>query len=82
MIAADSFIQNPDQYVERAFEYHLEPGIMLCVEALISPAGGSFSINLEKQVLITEIGCDNLTVICLTNDYWGRDLLWRTAANY
>ena len=33
----------------------------LCVEALISPEGGDFSIKLEDQVLITETGCENLT---------------------
>lgn len=51
----------PDQYVEGAFEYHLEPGMVLCVEALISPEGGDFSIKLEDQVLITETGHENLT---------------------
>jgi len=33
----------------------------LCVEALISPEGGDFSIKLEDQVLITEDGYENLT---------------------
>ena len=33
----------------------------LCVEALISPEGGDFSIKLEDQGLITETGCENLT---------------------
>ena len=33
----------------------------LCVEALISPEGGAFSIKLEDQVLISEDGYDNLT---------------------
>lgn len=51
----------PDQYVEGAFEYALEPGMVLCVEALISPEGGDFSIKLEDQVLITETGFENLT---------------------
>ena len=32
-----------------------------CVEALVSPDGGTFSIKLEDQVLITETGCENLT---------------------
>ena len=39
----------------------LEPGMTLCVEALISPEGGDFSIKLEDQVLITETGCETLT---------------------
>ena len=33
----------------------------LCVEALVSPEGGDFSIKLEDQVLITEDGYENLT---------------------
>lgn len=54
-------IAYPDQYVEGAFEYHLEAGMVLCVEALISDEGGDFSIKLEEQVLITETGHENLT---------------------
>ncbi|MDG1235059.1 MAG: M24 family metallopeptidase [Amylibacter sp.] len=54
-------ITYPDKYVEGAFDYELEPGMMLCVEALISPDGGDFSIKLEDQVLITEDGYENLT---------------------
>jgi Xaa-Pro aminopeptidase len=51
----------PDKHVEGAFEYALEPGMVLCVEALVSPEGGDFSIKLEDQVLITEDGYENLT---------------------
>ena len=51
----------PDQLVEGAFDYVLEPGMTLCVEALVSPEGGDFSIKLEDQVLITETGVENLT---------------------
>lgn len=51
----------PDNFVEGAFDYVLEPGMVLCVEALVSPEGGDFSIKLEDQVLITETGHENLT---------------------
>ncbi len=51
----------PDQWVDGAFEYVLEPGMVLCAEALVSPDGGDFSIKLEDQVLITEDGHENLT---------------------
>ena len=51
----------PDQYVEGAFDYALEAGMVLCVEALVSPEGGDFSIKLEDQVLVTETGYENLT---------------------
>jgi Xaa-Pro aminopeptidase len=39
----------------------LEPGMVLCVAALVSPEGGDFSIALADQVLITETGHENLT---------------------
>ncbi len=55
------FVAYPDAFVEGAFDAVLEPGMTLCVEALISPEGGDFSIKLEDQVLITETGCENLT---------------------
>ena len=51
----------PDQMVDGAFDYELEVGMTLCVEALISPEGGDFSIKLEDQVLITEDGYENLS---------------------
>lgn len=52
----------PDEAVEGAFDYPLEPGMVLCVEALVSPEGGDFSIKLEDQVLVTESGYENLTM--------------------
>jgi Xaa-Pro aminopeptidase len=54
-------IAYPDQAVPGAFDYVLEPGMTLCVEALVSPEGGDFSIKLEDQVLITDDGFENLT---------------------
>ncbi|WP_283966150.1 dimethylsulfonioproprionate lyase DddP [Tritonibacter sp. AK171] len=51
----------PDQAVAGAFDYPLEPGTVLCVEALVGEVGGDFSIKLEDQVLITEDGYENLT---------------------
>ncbi len=51
----------PDQEVPGAFDHVIRPGMTLCVEALISPEGGDFSIKLEDQVLITEDGYENLT---------------------
>ena len=51
----------PDKHVEGAFDYPLEPGMVLCVEAAVGAVGGDFSIKLEDQVLITEDGFENLT---------------------
>lgn len=50
----------PDKMVEGAFDYELEPGMTLCVEVLVSPEGGDFSIKLEEQVVITDEGFENL----------------------
>ena len=51
----------PQNYTKGAFDYVIEPGMVLCVEALVSPEGGDFSIKLEDQVLVTETGFENLT---------------------
>ena len=55
------YVPYPDGWVPGAFDAVLEPGMVLCVEALVSPEGGDFSIKLEEQVLITETGHENLT---------------------
>ncbi len=55
------FVPYPDAWVDGAFELALEPGMVLCIEALVSPEGGDFSIKLEDQVLITPSGAENLT---------------------
>ena len=44
-----------------AFDHELRPGMALCVEALIAHKGGSFSVKLEDQVVITETGVENIT---------------------
>lgn len=51
----------PDKAVAGAFDYALEPGMVLCVEAAVGEVGGDFTIKLEDQVLITEEGFENLT---------------------
>jgi Xaa-Pro aminopeptidase len=48
-------IAYPDKFVEGAYDYFLEPGMVLCVEALVSPENG------DDQVLITESGYENIT---------------------
>ncbi|MCE8546053.1 aminopeptidase P family protein [Ruegeria pomeroyi] len=51
----------PDKAVAGAYDYPLEPGMVLCVEACVGEVGSDFSIKLEDQVLITEDGYENLT---------------------
>ncbi len=65
-------IAYPDKLVEGAFEYELEAGMVLCVEALVSPEGGDFSIKLEDQVLVTESGYENLTKYPFDDRLMGR----------
>ena len=54
-------IAYPDHYVEGAFDYEVEAGMVFCVEALVAEDGGDFSIKLEDQVIVTEDGPENLT---------------------
>ena len=62
----------PQDFVEGAFDYTLQPGMMLCVEALIGRDGGPFSIKLENQLLVTEDGVENLTSYPLDDRLMGR----------
>ncbi|MEM8698423.1 MAG: dimethylsulfonioproprionate lyase DddP [Pseudomonadota bacterium] len=54
-------IKYPEKWEDGEFDYVLEPGMMLCVEALIQHTPGTFSVKLENQVLITEDGYEDLT---------------------
>ncbi len=54
-------IRYPDQFVPGMYDYCVEAGMVFCVEVLVSPENGDFSIKLEDQVLITEDGHENLT---------------------
>jgi Xaa-Pro aminopeptidase len=54
-------IAYPQNHSPGAYEYDIEPGMMLCVEALIGTKEAGFSIKLEDQVLVTEDGFENLT---------------------
>ncbi|MEZ5751127.1 MAG: dimethylsulfonioproprionate lyase DddP [Paracoccaceae bacterium] len=55
------YVPYPDGWVDGAFDHPIEEGMTLCVETLVSPEGGDFSIKLEDQVLITATGAENLT---------------------
>jgi len=51
----------PDKHEPGRFDYPLEPGMMLCVEAYIGAEGGLEGMKLEDQVLITETGVECLS---------------------
>jgi Xaa-Pro aminopeptidase len=53
-------IYYPEDFIEGAFDYVLEPGMTLCVEAYVGAVGQRDGIKLEEQVLITEAGHENL----------------------
>ena len=55
------FVPYPDAGLDDAFDVTIEAGMVLCVEALVSPEDGDFSVKLEDQVLVTETGYENLT---------------------
>ncbi|MCL4188189.1 MAG: Xaa-Pro peptidase family protein [Rhodobacteraceae bacterium] len=55
------FVPYPDGWAEGAFDAVIEAGMVICVEALVSPEGGDFSIKLEDQVLVTAAGSETLT---------------------
>ncbi len=55
------YVPYPDGWAEGAFDHVIEEGMVICTEALVSPEGGSFSIKLEDQVLVTATGCEILT---------------------
>lgn len=54
-------IYYPEDFLEDAFDYVLEPGMMFCVEAYVGAVGGRNGVKLEEQVLITDNGYENLT---------------------
>jgi Xaa-Pro aminopeptidase len=54
-------IYYPEDFIEGAFDYVLQPGMTLCVEAYIGAVGGMEGVKPENQVLITESGVENLT---------------------
>ena len=54
-------IAYPKDWRSGSFDYELQPGMTLCVEALIGSAEAGFSIKLEDQILVTETGYENLT---------------------
>ncbi|MCB2117366.1 MAG: aminopeptidase P family protein [Rhodobacteraceae bacterium] len=55
------YVPYPDGWAKGAFDHSIEEGMVICVEALVSPEGGDFSIKIEDQVLVTATGCENLT---------------------
>ena len=54
-------IYYPEDYIEGACDYTLEPGMAFTVEAYMGKVGGRHGVKLENQVLITGTGYENLS---------------------
>ncbi len=54
-------VKYPVDWRDGIYDYALEPGMVICVEAYIGKQGSADGIKLEDQVLITEDGFENLT---------------------
>lgn len=55
-------IYYPEDFIEGAFEYALEPGMVLTVEAYLGELGGTEGVKLEDHILVTESGPERMTV--------------------
>ena len=54
-------IYYPEDFIEGAFDYHLEPGMILTVEAYIGAVGGREGIKLEDHIRVTESAPERMT---------------------
>lgn len=54
-------IYYPEDFIEGAFDYPLQPGMTLCVEVYCGVPGGRDGVKLEEQVLITDRGYERLS---------------------
>lgn len=54
---ASAYVMNsyyPEQFIEGAFDYALEPGMVLSVEVYLGVVGEQDGVKLENEVLVTE----------------------------
>ena len=54
-------VLNRDLFSTDGYDGVVEPGMVLCVESLVAPAGRPEAVKLEEQVLITETGTEVLS---------------------
>jgi len=62
-------IYYPQDYPDVGYDGVVEPGMVVCVEALIGADGGRECVKLEEQVLITEDGREQLSGYPLEEDW-------------
>ena len=59
-----------EDYEAEGYDGVFQPGMVMCVEALIGAKGGKECVKLEEQVLITENGHEQLTSYPLEDDWY------------
>ena len=59
----------PDDVEERGFAGELQPGMCICVEALVGLEGEGEAVKLEEQVVITETGYRQLSSYPMETDW-------------
>ena len=64
-------IAYPDRLVDGAFDAILEPGLTLCVEALVGEVGGDHMVKLEDQGVVTESGFETISTYPLDKRLMG-----------
>lgn len=55
-------IKHARDFKQRGYDGVIEAGMTLCVESYIGSAGGIEGVKLEEQVLVTEDGCEQLSI--------------------
>lgn len=58
-------ILNRDHFADAGYDGEVQPGMVLCVEALAAPPGGTEAVKLEEQILITDTGHERLSTFPL-----------------
>ncbi|MEM8797475.1 MAG: Xaa-Pro peptidase family protein [Pseudomonadota bacterium] len=51
----------PQDFMEGAFDYVVEPGMCFTVEVYVGEVGGTNGVKLEDQIIVTENGPENIT---------------------
>lgn len=58
-------ILNRDHFDGGGYDGEVEAGMVLCVEALAAPPGGTEAVKLEEQILVTATGFERLSTCSL-----------------
>lgn len=59
----------PEDFIEGAYDYVLEEGMVFCVEAYCGEVGGRAGVKLKDMVLITENGPETLSTFPFADEF-------------